>query len=863
MACIGALMVAPACARGPAHGTAGSTEAAWVGTWSAPPQLTEPRNLPPEPGLSGNTLRQVVHVSIGGRALRVRLSNEFGTSDVTVRAAHIAPSAGADTIVPAHDRALTFDGRATVVIPAGAAVTSDPLDMTVLPLADLAVSLHFGETSADVTGHPGSRTTSYLVSGDRTREAHLPDAARVERWYILAGIDVQPERPAGAVVTLGNSITDGRGSGTDRNNRWPDNLARRLQADPRTAHVAVLNAGIGGNAVLRGGLGPTALDRLERDVFAQHGVRWLIVSIGVNDIGGARDSAAASTVAAELIEAYRRIIARAREAEVRVYGATISPFAGSGYDSPARESARQTVNHWIRTSGVWDAVIDFDAALRDSAAPTRLRAELETGDHLHPNEAGYRVMADAIDLALLLPEDSFTLRLARYFQDGAVLQRDVRMPVWGWASPGATVHATLHGRTERTTADTAGRWQVVFPALAAGGPHELTVRAGAAQRTIRDLLIGDVWVAAGQSNMEWTVASANDAAREIAAADDRWIRRLKVPHAWADEPAEDLAAGTWAAADSAHVGTFTAVGYFFARALRPVLKVPIALLDVSWSGSAIETWLSREANGLTDAAWAEITARPQASRPPDGQRLNKVPSIAFNAMVHPLLGVPVRGVLWYQGESNANSVAQATAYRAQFDTLIRSWRGAWTGGHDLPFLWVQLPNFGRVDSVPPDSAGWATLRESQDAALALPRTGQVVAIDIGDAGDLHPGNKQDVGHRLALVARRVAYGETVEAASPRYRAHEVQGNRVVVSFHDEDGLVTRGDGGRVSGFAIAGADRRWVWAEARLEGTRVVVWSDRVPAPLAVRYAWADSPAGPDLYGKGGLPAAPFRTDRW
>ncbi|MBX6364870.1 MAG: hypothetical protein IRZ00_13455 [Gemmatimonadetes bacterium] len=251
---------------------------------------------------------------------------------------------------------------------------------------------------------------------------------------------------------------------------------------------------------------------------------------------------------------------------------------------------------------------------------------------------------------------------------------------------------------------------------------------------------------------------------------------------------------------------------------------------------------------------------------PDGQRINKIPTYLYNAMVHPLLGYPIKGVIWYQGESNANNDAQAAAYRRLMADLVTSWRKEWTGdgGRPFPFLWVQLPNFGPVDTVPPAHAAWATLRESQTAALSLPNTGQAVAIDVGDPGNIHPTDKETVGRRLALVARRVAYGQDVEASGPTYRRFSVRDGRVVIEFdHAAGGLVSRAPDGKLGGFAVAGADRRWVWADARIDGDRVVVWSERVPNPVAVRYAWSNSPTGLSLYNRAGLPAAPFRTDDW
>ncbi len=357
--------------------------------------------MPPAPGLEGSTLRQVIHISVGGPTVRVHFSNTFGTGPLTITSAHIARSRGRSAIDLTTDRPLTFAGADSVRIAPGAMAMSDLLEYDVPALSDLAVTMLIGAAPADVTGHPGSRTTSFLQAGQWVSAAELPDAATTDHWYLIAGLDVVAD--GAAVVTLGNSITDGRGSGTDRNDRWPDNLAGRLQSDPRTRHVAVLNAGIGGNTVIAGGLGPTALSRLERDVLSQSGARWVILLEGVNDIGGAREPGSAALVARSLLVAYRTIIDRVHARGLRIYGATIPPFGGSHYDGPEREAARQSVNQWIRESGAFDAVIDFDAALRDPAEPSRLLPWADTGDHLHPNEAGYRLMADAVDLTLFMP----------------------------------------------------------------------------------------------------------------------------------------------------------------------------------------------------------------------------------------------------------------------------------------------------------------------------------------------------------------------------------------------------------------------------------------------------------------------------
>lgn len=365
----------------------------------AAPQLTEPRNLPPPPGLTGATLRQVVHLSIGGARLRVRLTNEFGDDVLRIDGVHLARPVGRGGIDRDSDVTLTFGGREDVSIPPGRAVDADPVEFNTGALCDVAVSIHIVSSPAAVTGHPGSRATSFLIAGDHPSAPSLAGAASTEHWYFLSRIDARSPRAAAAVIVLGNSIADGRGSGTDRNTRWPDNLARRLQGDSSTLHVAVLNAGIGGNSVVSGGLGPPAINRFERDVLDQPGARWVIISDGVNDIGGTRDAASSASIAGRLIEAYRELAARAHARGLKVFGATILPFGGSFYDGPDHEAARQTVNAWVRAGSVFDGVIDFDATMREPAQPTRLRAEVDGGDHLHPNEAGYRRMADAIALA--------------------------------------------------------------------------------------------------------------------------------------------------------------------------------------------------------------------------------------------------------------------------------------------------------------------------------------------------------------------------------------------------------------------------------------------------------------------------------
>lgn len=374
--------------------------ALWVGTWASSPQLADAGSLPPAPEFADTTLRQVVHVSVGGSQIRIRFSNSFGTTALTVSSAHVAKAGRNGSILPDTDRALAFEGRPSVTIPPGALMYSDPVDFDLRPLSDLAVSMRLQGVLVGVTTHSGSRATSYLAQGDVVAAADLPSPQTIDHWYFLNGVDVVSRDRAAAVVVLGDSITDGKNSTTNENRRWTDELTRRLYANGRTKHVGVLNQGIGGNRLLHDGLGPNALARLDRDVLTQTGVRWLVVLEGVNDIGTCTKECNLDSVAQGIIGAYEQIIVRAHSQNIRVYGGTITPFGGSFYATPDAERARQTVNRWIRTSGQFDAVIDFDARTRDSKNSSNLSPEADSGDHLHPADTGYKIMVDAIDLKL-------------------------------------------------------------------------------------------------------------------------------------------------------------------------------------------------------------------------------------------------------------------------------------------------------------------------------------------------------------------------------------------------------------------------------------------------------------------------------
>ncbi|HTX76077.1 MAG TPA: SGNH/GDSL hydrolase family protein [Terracidiphilus sp.] len=381
----------------------------WISTWGASQQIPEPGNALPLDDLRDATVRQIFHLSMGGPSVRVHLSNAFGTEALHFTSVHIARpvSPASAAIDPASDRPLTFDGKPDVTVPPGADYVSDPIDYPVAPLSDLAVSFHLDAPPARETGHPGSRATSYYVHGDQVSAADLPDAKHVDHWYQVTEIDVTAATGAGVVLALGDSITDGHGATTNGNDRWTDVLAARLQASPSTRNIGVSNQGIGGNHLLIDGLGPNVLARFDRDVLAPAGVKWLIVFEGVNDLGGlARLGEVSPEEHAALVQrvlaAYQQILTRAHAHGLRVYGATITPYTGSGYyhPGPLSEADRQAVNRWIRIPGNFDAVIDFDAVVRDPVQPDRLLPAYDCGDHLHPSPAGYKAMGEAIPLKL-------------------------------------------------------------------------------------------------------------------------------------------------------------------------------------------------------------------------------------------------------------------------------------------------------------------------------------------------------------------------------------------------------------------------------------------------------------------------------
>jgi len=470
--------------------------------------------------------------------------------------------------------------------------------------------------------------------------------------------------------------------------------------------------------------------------------------------------------------------------------------------------------------------------------------------------------------------------LPRVFSDNMVLQREEPVPVWGWADSGEKVTVAFAGQEKTATADQDGRWKVVLDPLAKSStPGVLAVR-GSGQVLIQNVLVGEVWLCSGQSNMEWSVAGSKNAPEEIAKANYPNIRHFKVDHRVAQTPQTD-GPGAWTVCSPLTVRTYTGVGYFFAREISAKLDVPVGLIHAAWGGTEAEAWISGAAlekeaefkpiledfaKKIADYPRAQKeyeeklgrwTASNKAGAPPAlpiGRESQHSPAGLFNGMISPLIPFSIRGVLWYQGEANRG---RAVAYRTLFPSLIHDWRRVWDR-NDMPFLFVQLANIGPLLAQPKDS-NWALLREAQRMALSVPHTGMAVAIDLGGVEMTHPTNKQDVGLRLALIALGGVYGKDVAYSSPLYESMSTDGNIIRLKF-DKAGLVVKG--AKLEGFAIAGTDRRFVWGDAKLVGETVEVSSPEVAAPVAVRYGWADNPTC-NLYSDGGLPASPFRTDDW
>ena len=487
-------------------------------------------------------------------------------------------------------------------------------------------------------------------------------------------------------------------------------------------------------------------------------------------------------------------------------------------------------------------------------------------------------------LLLFLPASSQlygSVRLPVLFADHMVIQRDEPVHVWGDAEAGETVTVTFRGAQRTSTADSVGRWTVQLPPGESGGPFVLSIR-GTNEIALTDVLVGDVWIASGQSNMEFSLRDARDAKQEIAGASFPQIRLINVKQRYADYPQDDLVVTSpWSICTPESAGDFSAVAFFFARELVRREGVPIGIIESAWGGTPAEAWtsmraLSQDASLMpVFSAWAAMvdaeatTVRAEARERKDIEKENVAagnenlrvpwhpvfnawaPAALYNGMIAPLTRFPIRGVIWYQGEANTDSL-RFPVYGRLFQTLIRDWRTAWSEG-DLPFLFVQISNYhaGTEDH-------WPEVREAQGQALRLANTAMIVSIDIGDPGNIHPTNKQDVGLRLALAARTLAYQEPVEASGPLYRSMSLEGNALRLYFnHAEQGLVIKGN--KLEGFEIAGPDGSFVSATADIDGATVVLTNPAIPVPTQARYGWSSDPVC-NLFNKQGLPASPFRT---
>jgi sialate O-acetylesterase len=488
------------------------------------------------------------------------------------------------------------------------------------------------------------------------------------------------------------------------------------------------------------------------------------------------------------------------------------------------------------------------------------------------------------------------VRLPALFSDHMVLQQGQKNRVWGSADPGEDVIITIAGQRQTAKANEKGKWQVTLDALPVGGPYSLSI-TGKNKLAIEDVLVGEVWICSGQSNMQWEVRQANDGDLEAKTAIYPKIRLISVPQVGTQEP-QDNFQGKWEVCTPETAATFSAVGYFFGRQLYQTLNVPIGLIDDAWGGSACEAWVRRDllekdamyqaliarweqTEKTYDAAKAKATADKQladfreaaAKAKADGKPAPQPPRAApnpltgnarpgniYNGVLKPTIGYGIRGVIWYQGESNAGRAYQ---YRDLFPLMIQSWRDEWGIG-DFSFYWVQLADYLAEKSEPGDSS-WAELREAQTMTMSkLPNSGEAVIIDLGEGRDIHPRNKQDVAKRLARWALARDYGmSSIPYHSPQYKSMEKQGNKIVISFDYVGGGLYTFDTTNPIGFAIAGADKNFVWADAKLVGTdKIEVSSDKVADPAAVRYAWADNPVC-NVYSREGLPLTPFRTDDW
>ncbi len=482
------------------------------------------------------------------------------------------------------------------------------------------------------------------------------------------------------------------------------------------------------------------------------------------------------------------------------------------------------------------------------------------------------------------------------FGNEMVLQREMNVPVWGKGVPGEVVAVQIDNKKYTATVDKEGKWMIHTRPLPVGGPYVMKISGKKKVITIKNILSGDVWICSGQSNMQWPVIRAKDAKKEIAAANYPNIRLFTVRRSVSEKPL-DTVKGKWVKCSPATVGSFSAVGYFFGRELYKSLKdVPVGLIHSSWGGTPAEAWTRHdylEANPMfktildrhekrvkdfpqnlekykkdmidykkkiAEIKKSKTKPKKRIRRPryPYSAKHPHLPAGLYNAMINPLIPYGIKGAIWYQGEANAGRAYQ---YRSLLPAMINSWRKSWNQG-DFPFLIVELANFTSAHDKPVNST-WAELREAQNMTAAkLPACAVASAIDIGEARNIHPKNKQDVGKRLQLAALKTAYGKNIVASGPTLKSSKIEGDKIILEMDNVGkGLIAKG--GTLKRFAIAGKDKKFVWADAVIKGSTIIVSNSKVKNPVAVRYAWSNNPEGCNLYNKEGLPAVPFRTDSW
>ena len=507
------------------------------------------------------------------------------------------------------------------------------------------------------------------------------------------------------------------------------------------------------------------------------------------------------------------------------------------------------------------------------------------------NDIRKRVCICVFLLCCVVTAAQADIRLPALIGHHMVLQRGVEVPVRGWAEPGERVTVDFNGQSERTRTGSTGRWEVKLDPMKAGGPYDMTVR-GNNTIVLYNILIGDVWVCSGQSNMEWPVKYSANPEQEIRAGNHPKIRLFEVEKDGAVELQEDVM-GQWQECTSHTVGDITAVGYYFGRELMNELDIPIGIVQSAWGGTAIKQWISRAAfesdtkishvlngyeqildekpdaietyyetlSGWFEYCFVQMSRREsygQIPKPAEGfEKAAGAPTLLYNAMIAPLAWFPIQGFTWYQGEADCG---RAYLYRDMLPALIKDWRRSW-GQKDLPFLIVQLANWNTREPQPGENAA-AELREAQLMTWQnVPRTAMAVTIDIG-TDDVHYKNKQDAGKRLAKGALKIVYGHDIVYSGPVYTSSSAENGKVRLQFgHRGSGLMTPG-GAPLKGFAIAGMDKKFVWADAKIEGDEVVVWNESVSEPVSVRYGWGNNPEC-NLYNREGFPASPFRTDEW